>query len=215
MSDEELEERIASLRRENDTQPDDDGPAIDYMIENDGSTPRAEIDAQLAEWGYAPASISEMWAGVDEGYADAAEQAAAKSHGDELSADARAAFRNGPPVVVRVYPGRTQSDAAHLFQRDAGHAAAYGYSPTGQSWSEGRPGIGRVVMLGFYSMVFKPKGYLTVTYAKAVTRGAVVADPGTAGTKTCPMCAEEVKAAAKICRFCRYEFEASASNHTA
>ena len=28
-----------------------------------------------------------------------------------------------------------------------------------------------------------------------------------AGTKTCPMCAEEVKLAAKICRFCRYTFE--------
>lgn len=27
-----------------------------------------------------------------------------------------------------------------------------------------------------------------------------------ADTKICPQCAEEVKAAAKICRFCRYEF---------
>ena len=27
--------------------------------------------------------------------------------------------------------------------------------------------------------------------------------------KTCPMCAEDVRAAARICRFCRYEFPAS------
>lgn len=26
-------------------------------------------------------------------------------------------------------------------------------------------------------------------------------------TKTCPICAEEVKSAAKICRFCQYDFE--------
>ena len=27
-----------------------------------------------------------------------------------------------------------------------------------------------------------------------------------AAFKTCPMCAEEVKSAARICRYCRYEF---------
>jgi hypothetical protein len=30
--------------------------------------------------------------------------------------------------------------------------------------------------------------------------------PTTVTTKTCPMCAEDVKVAARICRFCRYEF---------
>ena len=32
--------------------------------------------------------------------------------------------------------------------------------------------------------------------------------PGDTQTKVCPQCAEEVKAAALICRFCRYEFKA-------
>ena len=32
-----------------------------------------------------------------------------------------------------------------------------------------------------------------------------------AGTKVCPQCAEEVKAAARICRFCGYEFDPLAS----
>jgi hypothetical protein len=30
--------------------------------------------------------------------------------------------------------------------------------------------------------------------------------PNYSSNKTCPMCAEEVKAAAKICKHCRYEF---------
>ena len=32
-------------------------------------------------------------------------------------------------------------------------------------------------------------------------------DKNNQGTKECPMCAESVKEKAKICRFCRYEFE--------
>jgi hypothetical protein len=124
-----------------------------------------------------------------------------------LADSARRAFQNGPPVVVREYPCRTQADAARWFQREAEHAARYGYSPTSQSWSEGRPGFGRVVLLGFYSLMFKPDGYLTVTYTNAVSAAAVATESAAGSTKTCPMCAEQVKAAAKICRFCRHQFE--------
>ena len=113
---------------------------------------------------------------------------------------AEAAFSTQDAVVVRVYPGRTQADAAALFAREARVAAEHGYSPVAQSWADGRPGIGRVMMIGELAESIRPKGALTVTYSK-VTIGSAATD-----TKTCPMCAEEVKAAAKICRFCRYAF---------
>lgn len=35
---------------------------------------------------------------------------------------------------------------------------------------------------------------------------AALTPAATQGTKVCPQCAEEVKAAARICRFCRHEF---------
>ncbi|MBI4866689.1 MAG: hypothetical protein HY816_07030 [Candidatus Wallbacteria bacterium] len=47
---------------------------------------------------------------------------------------------------------------------------------------------------------------------RPVDRGPIVLDlDAAADTKECPMCAETVRAKAKICRFCRYEFEALGS----
>lgn len=68
------------------------------------------------------------------------------------------------PVVVWSYPGRTQADAAVLFQDHARGLAVKGYRPVSQSWAEGRPGVGRVLALGLYSQAIRPKGFLTVTY---------------------------------------------------
>jgi hypothetical protein len=77
--------------------------------------------------------------------------------------------------------------------------------------------VGIVVLL--YMIATKPAGELVVVYeyrpstpppptataAPAEVAPAVAASP-TDDTKTCPQCAEQVKAAALVCRFCRYEF---------
>jgi hypothetical protein len=80
------------------------------------------------------------------------------------------------PIVIRTYPGRTQADAATAFADEARDFAADGYFPVGQSWADGRSGLGRVIALGFFgALVFKPNGTLTVTYelrASARRRGA-------------------------------------------
>lgn len=115
------------------------------------------------------------------------------------------AFRKGDAVVIRVYPGRTQNDAALLFQGEAQLASGFGYTPISQSWAEGRSGAGRVLALGMFAAVVRPDGALTVTYGR--TPGHQVAADSADDMKVCPMCAESVRAAAKICRYCRHDFE--------
>ena len=69
------------------------------------------------------------------------------------------------PVIVRLYPGRTQTDAAGLYAEEAIYLALHGYVPVAQSWATGEPGVGRVLALGMLGAVaLRPKGALTVTY---------------------------------------------------
>ena len=117
----------------------------------------------------------------------------------QLEHETQDLFGDGEAVIVRSYPGRNQSDAARFLAYEAPLAAAYGYTIQAQSWADGRAGIGRVLLAGEFADVLRPKGFLTVTYQRT---GLTEAD-----TKVCPECAETVKAAARICRFCRYEFE--------
>jgi hypothetical protein len=70
------------------------------------------------------------------------------------------------PVVVRVYPGKTQADVAQLFAEEAAFLALNGYLPVTQSWAAGEPGVGRVLALGTLgSVAMRPAGALTVAYA--------------------------------------------------
>jgi len=91
--------------------------------------------------------------------------------------------------------------------------ASQGYVPTSQTWAPGAYGCGAflvalllcVILVGIvifiYMLLVKPDGTLSVTYE---LRAVEPTAPATADAseKTCPQCAEQVKAAARICRYC-------------
>jgi len=127
-----------------------------------------------------------------------------------------------PPknVLIKTYRGN-QAAASRAFEKDAAKLAAQGYYPTSQTWAPGSHSalaflgalllcfllIGIVIFL--YMLLVKPAGTLTVTYQ---LRESAVATPAAAlasDEKTCPQCAEQVKAAAKVCRFCGHSFAAA------
>jgi hypothetical protein len=118
------------------------------------------------------------------------------------------------PVIVKTYKGN-QASATLQFHEDAAMLAELGYVPTSQSWAPGSYGLGTFILalllcfvligiLIFVCMLLvKPDGSLSVTYQlhKRVEPPSIVA-----AEKTCPKCAEQVKAAATVCRFCGHNF---------
>lgn len=123
-------------------------------------------------------------------------------------------------VIIKTYSG-SQAEATMRFQADAIEMAANGYFPTSQSWAPGQwkpvafilvlvvcffllsygfPSlfvIGIGILAFIFMLIIKPKGSLAVTYE----RRAVSVEE-----KTCPRCAERIKASALVCHFCGYEF---------
>ena len=116
--------------------------------------------------------------------------------------------------IVKTYQG-THAKAIKLFQADALKLGYEGYFPTSQSYVPGSYGCGSflfalllcLVVIGIfifiYMLIVKPAGTLTVTYEYT---GAQSDERDNVAEKTCPKCAEAVKEAAKVCRFCGYEF---------
>lgn len=118
--------------------------------------------------------------------------------------------------IVKTYKG-SQQDAIAAFQSDSTKMAAERYYPTSQAWAPGAYGCGSFIvalllcfiLIGFliflYMLIVKPDGTLTVTYAYKTAAVSTVSSP-VEDEKTCPQCAEQVKAAAKICRYCGHSF---------
>ena len=129
------------------------------------------------------------------------------------------------PVLVRTYEGE-QAQAA--YQEEAQVLGRHGYAPQAQTEDGGHVHVGRLLATAGWSVLAGRKGIrsdpsLTVTYTRtAPTRSWRVlgdADPSRApqpvsdvDSKVCPDCAESVKLAARICRYCRHEFWAEGAD---
>jgi hypothetical protein len=140
-----------------------------------------------------------------------------------------------PAIKIKTYNGDKNNTAAILFEKDTAAMAMQGYFPISQSYQQGTWGCGAFIIalllcfilvgliVFIYMMIVKPPGTLTVTYEyreKSINKNGtqkqlVENNNGTvdvrerAEDKVCPQCAESVKIAANICRYCRYDFNGS------
>lgn len=62
--------------------------------------------------------------------------------------------------------------------------------------------VGGMLRVG---QLLEPRAFLLE--AERIVRESQITEEIDPAEKTCPMCAEQVKWAAKICRFCQYQFE--------
>ena len=114
-------------------------------------------------------------------------------------------------IIVRKYFGN--EDTAHeQFIQESVKLAAHGYRPTSQSYAPGNWGCGCFliallcafalvgILIFIFMLIVKPEGCLCVTFEKSEQQNQ------NNDEKTCPMCAEQIKKAARICRYCSYDF---------
>jgi hypothetical protein len=119
-------------------------------------------------------------------------------------------------VIIETYKG-SQKSAMVAFQADAAKKATLGYFPTSQSWAPGSYGCGSFILalllcfiligivVFIYMLIVKPDGVLSVTYELREAPVKNITDVASYD-KTCPKCAEYVKAAALVCRYCGHNF---------
>lgn len=116
-------------------------------------------------------------------------------------------FGKKKPVIVE-YKG-SEAKARQLYQRDAEKKAKKGYYPVSENYTPGKWGVGAfvlalllcVIVIGIlvfiYMVIVPPAGTLTVTYEYKEVEQEI----------KCPQCAETIKAAAKVCRFCGFQLQ--------
>ncbi len=75
------------------------------------------------------------------------------------------------PVVILLYPGDGQVDAAARYRTHAAQLAAQGYVPVATSWGETRPGAGEALFAAHLEEAYRV-GTLLVTYHRRVAGDA-------------------------------------------
>ena len=117
-------------------------------------------------------------------------------------------------TIVRTYKGKQQADTLRDFNREAPLLAQAGYEPTSQSWAPGQWGAGAFIValllcfllvgifIFLYLLIVRPEGTQSVTFGRHASGPPTAVDE----TKVCPRCAETVKAAALVCRYCGHDF---------
>ena len=108
--------------------------------------------------------------------------------------------------IIEQYRGN-EARARKLYLKDVEKKGKKNYYPVSENYTPGKYGAGAFILALFlcliligivvfiYMLIVKPAGTLTVTYEYRKIEKEIA----------CPKCAERIKAAAKICRFCGYE----------